>query len=479
MRVKTWQQSNFLTPNRNLFTAKGDFLSLDGFIPSLDSRALERMPSWTGHIDFEADFVQPAGAFYDADDQYFCFVGTGEDTSPNDALGLMTIDHGLLTTAGVYSTGDGSTTALQELGGNHKQNLLYLLDDYWFIGYDGYVYNNGNYIGVGSPSSLFTTRKTHTLLPVRDSIYMIDINDIIHRYNPDDTDFDVFYEPDQDLNVYHAIHYREHIVMFGRPSDGSLIVYQVDDRPPAELRQLVRLPSESGAYLPDQATATYATPWAIHDDRLFFSPGFYWSDDSDAEIAPIWTFDGNSVELVDNVEAPIVPNAWGLLNWRGRLLLYFVNNAAQHIYVLHGGRFVQILDAAYTTSNWADLYAVAGEIWLPRQDSGTEGWTRLDDFETGVFTSSWLDMDRPTEQKHLSHLAAIVSAAQSSLSVKLEYRTESGSWTEAAETSNARHIVAQNLGVDFYLLQLRVTFTDTGNVDVDLESIAATYSYGR
>lgn len=163
------------------------------------------------------------------------------------------------------------------------------------------------------------------------------------------------------------------------------------------------------------------------------------------------------------------------------MLLYFINNTDQRIYVYHGGEFVQVLDGDQDTADWFDLYALGGELWLSTLDGPTEGWTLLDAYENPVFTSSWLDMDRPTVRKHLSHLACVVSDAKADFKVKIEYRTESGAWTTAVETENSRHVVATDIGLDFYLLQLRVTFTDdSGNdEDVKLESIAATYSYGR
>jgi hypothetical protein len=477
MRVQTWQQTEFLKPNRNQYVDKGDYWSIDGFIPSRDGMSLKRMPSWTGHIDFVTDFSQPYGALYSHSPDQFLFVGKSAEHTPN-RLGVMGIEQADLSTVGIHSHGSG---APDQLGGNHKQNLYYALNSFWWIGSDQDVYACASAYG-GTLYNWYTSENAIALLPVRDTMFLVNDDDEIWEFDYPTTTFNIYYDTEMLINVKHAFHYRENIVLFARHDDGAHAIYLVDDRSPATFRQLTRMPFETGTYLPDEASATWSTPWAIHDDKLFFSPGLYWSDDSDAEIVPIWLFDGSSVEMVELVEAPIVPNAWGLVTWRDRLLLYFLNNTAQYIYLYHNGRFTQLLDGAYTLSNWADLYSAGGELWMPRQDaSSNEGWTRLDEYENPVFTSSWLDMGRPTTQKHLSHLAAIVSDAKASFKVKIEYRTESGSWTEAVETANARHVVKQNLGVDFYLLQLRVTFTDnSGNdEDVALQSIAATYSYGR
>jgi hypothetical protein len=91
-------------------------------------------------------------------------------------------------------------------------------------------------------------------------------------------------------------------------------------------------------------------------------------------------------------------------------------------------------------------------------------------------------MGHLASQKHLSRLAAIVDNPLADFKVKIEYRTEAGSWKEAVEQANARYISAGNLGVTFYLLQIRVTFTDEISPptypQVRLESLAATYGYG-
>lgn len=482
MRVQTWQQSEFITPGRYEYTDTGDFWSIDGFIPSVDGHALERMPSWTGHIDFVSNFVQPYGALYDAAYRRYLFVGTSEYHEEGDRLGVMLIPAADLSPYGLTTHED---TAPSELGGNHKQNLIYALGKFWWIGSDGDVYYCDNPYGT-TISNPYTAEDAIAIIPVRDTIFLVNDSDEIWYYDTTTSAFVIYYDTLLPLNVKHAFHYRENIVLFAQHEDGSHAIYLVDDHPPATLRQLTRLDYETGILVSTASNAKWATAWAIHDDKLFFSPGSYMTTSppsmgamNQSDLYPIYAFDGNSIEYVDTIDPPITPKAWGLLRWRHRLLLYFISAGEQYIYAYHKGRFVQILDATYTTSAWSDLYSVGGHLWIPRQDGGTEGWTRLDEYDNPVFTSSWLDMGRPTVQKYLSHLSALVSEAVSNITVKIEYRTESGSWTTAVQTANARHVVANNLAVPFYALQLRITFTDTGNDDLNLESISATYSYGR
>ena len=472
MRVQHWQQDQFITPNRYYHHSAGDFWSLDALLPARDNQSLKRMPSWTGHIDYVSNFDYPFGAYYEVLNNKFYFIGT--DTANSD-IGQMVIEHADLSTSGVHQL----SSTPSEIGGRHKLNVAAALNSFWLVGSDRDVYRTATTPG-GYTAAAYTGGDAHALLTVRDTIFMLTQTDDLYRYDNDASAF-ASYLDNPVINVEYMMHYRENIVLFCRQPDGALYVYLVDDRPPADLRQLAYIETATGRYVPDDVAASWATPWAIQEDKLFFSPGVYWSSSSDCEVIPIWLFDGNSVELVDKVDAPVVPTAWGLVQWRGRLILYFLSASAQYIYLYHGGRFVQVLDGALTCPDDADLYPMAGELWLPTTESATDGWTRLEDYEDGVFISSWIDMGRPTVQKHLLNLSAVVSDAVADFYTKIEYRTESGSWTQAANTANARHIVATDLGVDFYLLQIRVTLDDnTGNdEEIELESIAATYSYGR
>jgi hypothetical protein len=485
--VQTWIQEDFKTPNQQIYRKAGDFLSLDNLIPSVDGKRLERLPTWTGHVDFVTDFDTPYGAFYDESDERFGFMGSSTELEPGVGtfVGTMLIAHSdFATTYGIYTMG---TNMGEKIGGNHKQNLWNIMGRFWFIDENGDVFDAADpyasSVTIRYNASNYSNDQAIAILPIRDTIFMVTDADLVYYHDPDAADqndtFVLYYDTVTTLNVRNVVHFREDIVLFAGHDDGSTMIYQIPDSEPADLRQLIRLPAETAQYLP--GSGQWGNPFCIHQDRLYFSPGIYWSDASNAEIAPIWIYDGNSVELVENVEAPIVPTAWGLEEWRGRLLLYFLKSGNQHVYLLHGDRFVQINDDTYTLPAHADLYVLGGEVWMPTMEGETEGWTRLDDFATGTFTSSWLDFGHPASQKHLSRLACVVTGAVTNFNVKIEYRADNETtWTEAVEEDNSRHVDAGNLGKTFYLLQIRVTFTDSTGSETAayLESLAATYSYG-
>jgi hypothetical protein len=328
---------------------------------------------------------------------------------------------------------------------------------------------------------MYGSADARAVIPVRDTIYLITDTDEILWYNSGSGSFESVLDPWLTLDGQFVCHYRNDLLLLGYHKDGSLSIYRIDELPPADLRQIDRLEPHTGQLEPDDANAQWATPWALYHDNLYFSPGAWITPDDAFDEIPVYRFDGAKVQLIDVVEAPITPHAWGLVKWKERLLLYLLDDGDQRVYVLHGGRFTQYLSTTYTLPALADLYSVGGHLlMLTEQDSSDAFAITRRPATTNVFTSSWLDMNHPASKKHLSRLACVVSDDVEDFNVKIEYRTEGGSWTQAVQEDNARHVDAGNLGVEFYMLQIRITFTDgTGNYeDISLESLAATYSYG-
>jgi hypothetical protein len=482
--VATWQQTEFKTPNRQFFRDKGDYYSLDQFIPSRDLRQLERFPTWGTRLAFPEHWDWTEGAHYDEDDNRFVFIGRS-DTSGTNALSTYYVAHSDWS----VSARTQLTTTIDDIGGIHNRNVLFKFDTYMIVGDDGNVYQATDYSS--ALSAVYSDGDAQALLAVRDTIWLLTTADEILRWDPDTPAFAAYFTPEMPLNARYWLHFRDYFMLFGQQTDGTMIIYQVDDHEPVDIRQLATLPNESGHYLGGAFALDWASPFTIHEDRVYFSPGAYrtYNDSSpNFDKVPIYVFDGNSVELVDIVQSEIVPQVWGLLSWKGRLLLYFFRDQDEYIYLYTGGRFVQILYTEVDLLTRADLYCLAGDLATNTESQAGTGdgvqFLRAA-AATNTFTSSWLDMGRPTSVKFLSRLSAVVSGQAEDLEVKVEYRTElngtTGSWTTAvANTDNQRHLVAEDLGVRFHLLQIRVTFTDNTSTDPDtrLETIAATYSYG-
>jgi hypothetical protein len=478
--VHTWVQDKFLRPRQDLYRRDGDFYSLDEMLPSLDGRRLQRSPTFgASHITYPTDFDEPLGAVYDEANDYIVIVGASAAVPPTDRVGAFTIDHADFSKSSVYTTASSPT----DIGGIHKSNVLHVQNGFWFVGTDGDVYLASDPYGQ-TASNKYGSGDANALIRALDTIFLLTTSDEILRWNTGSGTFETLYDTWLDLGGQFITFYRNDFILLGYDTDGSCMLYRIDALPPANLRQIARLEPHTGQLLPDDANADFATPWALYDDDLYFSPGLWVTPDDVCEKVPIYRYTGSRVELVDTLDGDITPHAWGLTTWRDRLLLYLLDGGDQRIYVLHNDKFTQFLSASFTLPADADIYSVGGELAMITTVSGNDGvsLTRYKSTSGNVFTSSWLDMGAPASRKHLSRLACMVTGHASDLKVKIEYRTEAGSWTTATEQDNVRHVDVGNLGVQFYLLQLRVTFTEDISPatypDVYLENIAATYSVG-
>jgi hypothetical protein len=476
--VSSWTQNEFLRPNQEIWRRDGDFHSLDNFLPSLDGLRLIRAPSWSDHITYPTDFKEPLHVLYDGFYDNIVVIGSSTAGSP-DVVGSFYLDEHDLSKSAVQSL-TGVPTDISNM--RHKEAAHYVFDTFWFIGSDGDVYEASNPYD-GTAATKRYTGTAYAIIPCRDTVHIITSTDEVLRWNDDTSTFESYYSNWLKMNNRFFTWYRDEIVFLGFHIDGSLCIYSVDQTPPVQLSQLARLPGSTYEITPDTNNGRWGTPWALYDGHIYFSPGAWLSPDSTFEKIPVYRYTGAKVEHVDTVDVPVSPYAWGLTTWQERLILYFIGDSDQRIYVLHRGRFVQVIDTAYPVSNDADLYAAGSYlVMLCDDDSANAGLRLTRNKADGVFTSSWVDMGHPASQKHLSRLSCQVGNPTADFKVKIEYRTEDGAWTEAVETDDARYVSAGNLGVTFYLLQIRVTFTEEIDPktypDVTLESVAATYSYG-
>ena len=482
--VKTWQQTEFETPNVEFFRSKGDYYSLDQFIPTRDLQQLKRFPIWASRIDQAADFDDCEFIHYDETNDRFVFVG--QEYAWALKVGTFYVSHDDWAASAVN---DFTSTGPSRLGGAHKGNVVFALDEWMFVGSDGDVYDGAGDYDASSLTNVYGDGDAHSLLAVRDTVWLLTTGGAIKKWDPTTSSFAAYFTPTTDVNARHWLHFRDYFMLFGRQNDGTMVIYRVDDQEPVSIRQLAILPSETGQYKPESSDKDWSAPYVVHEDRVYFSPGAYrtYSATPEFDRVPIYVFDGNSVELVDVVDPGFVPDVWGLLSRKGRLLLYFAATLEQYVYVLSGGRFTEILSSTERMQPYGDVYSVGGELVMNTEVSvgGDDGVRFLRSAANNVFTSSWLDMGNPTSVKYLSRISAVISGQATDLEVKVEYRTElngtTSSWTTAvANTDNVRYVSGEDLGARFELLQIRVTFTDNTATDPDarLESIAATYSYG-
>jgi hypothetical protein len=163
------------------------------------------------------------------------------------------------------------------------------------------------------------------------------------------------------------------------------------------------------------------------------------------------------------------PAARGLTSWRGELLYYEPYSGDPNVRLMVGDRFYSFLpDTAsipYTATTNPIVASLAGELIITGDVSGTEGIHHAGSsaYADGYAVSSWLHCDHPGQEKRLQRIAVHLDTATANTSITLKYRVNGAtSWTQAAtQTQATTYLVADNIGVDFYTLQIRVDLADT------------------
>ncbi|MGD2147899.1 MAG: hypothetical protein PVH41_14475, partial [Anaerolineae bacterium] len=281
--VQTWTQDQFLRPRQTLYRRPGDFLSIDELLPVFDGTRLERSPTFgADHITYPSNFDTPGAMFYDQANDKTVVVGVSDAIPPSDLVAQFAIAHADFSKSGTYQT----TSSPTAIGGAHKRNVCYVQNGFWFIGDDGDVYLASDPYGQAAANK-YGSGDARALVPARDTVYLITTSDEILRWNTNSGTFESFYDTWLQIGGEYLCHYRNDFILVSYENDGACILYRIDDLPPAELREIARLQPHTGALLPDDANAQWATPWALYDDDVYFSPGAWITPDEAFEQVPI------------------------------------------------------------------------------------------------------------------------------------------------------------------------------------------------
>jgi hypothetical protein len=467
MSVKEWVQREWTHPNVDLYAEKGDFSSMAAFMPSPNKRELQRAPSWTGFLQYPADFGRVLGGFYNQALDAFVLVG---QLTSNNHLASANI---------IYPTFSGPHTLIASalsLGGAHKQNLLWWGDKLYVIASDGNVYYGSSY--TSTLASTYAGGDAHILLPVADRLFMISTAGVVTRFtNPGFQTFYTFY-PATPLDVIHVLAYHGYLMVFARGNDGSHFVHRLGDYKPTALHQITAMPYTTGEY------TTYDSMFALHNDKVYFSPGLYTAVDQVTKTIDIYSFNGASVDHVSRI-GPItsMPTAMGLVEWRNQLLFYALVDGEQQFKILINDRdFTDFAPNTAILLTGGDAYSAGGELGMTIESGGNDGITYLVGSGGSTLTTSYLDLGHPGILKNVIHITAILDDSMASFNVKLEYRTDdTAGWTTAINTSQTKHVQSAAINVEFYRIQIKITYDDqtvAGGQDVRLQSLSMVYNIG-
>ncbi len=489
MKQQTWTQSQWTQAKRHRQDKPGDFWNLDGMYPTPDRRQLRRSPGWSPFTIW-TDVDRPSGAFYNAglfDAPYYYFY------CRHDAkLKLLVYEGQGWNTNVSYSTNHDLTLADARLRGHHgRNNLLWYGQDIFYISHgDKDVYKSANFGAAALIYDGAANDAAQLLLLHGDRIYLITETGQVWKSNSTAAGFTQIFDPAPFLNVRYAVATSHYLLLFVHMEQAAIQLFHLPltnvDNVTPELLPIDTIPNVPGNIPIADQTRNHIMPWANNGEDVYFTSGTY--PEFDQPRLDVFQYNGSRVKKIAEAHDLANPTssvyAFGLTFWHGELLMYQVAPAATWIRMLVGDRFVDFHELSSTvpwstqSSAWSAVYNLAGNLFVAGLNTTpATGFVHSMGYSAGHLITSWLDMDTPGHPKRLNRLTANVEGHAAGATVTIYYRVDGAtSWTSAVATANAANIEADNLGVDFRRLQLKVAITDTGDSDVRLDTITARYT---
>lgn len=476
--VKEWTQREWTRSRVDLYNRPGDFYNLSGLSPDPTRHTLKRSPAWSSHLT-HSGLTAVKAMFYDENNDRYVLLGTNAASHLASTYFSSAWSH-------VASTYELSA-ATSGPGGLSCRNVAYFGGHLYIIGANGHVYRGASY--TSSLSDFYTSTDAVALAVLGGRIYLAHTYGKISRLNDAGDAFETHYDSITNFYPLFMTAFRGYLLIVAKQYNGTVHLYRLPqsayESNPAFLHQIAVVPSASANY------PTYGSLFALHDDKLYFSPGRYTNPDG-TKVIDIHAFNGSQVERVAQVPDSVAsPGAAGLIHWRGELLLYAPSGSGTQNYKMlvgnpsAGAQAGQFVDAIPGTINVTGLSAIAanlgGELITVGLDGSSNhgihhaGGAALQD---GYVQTSWLDMGSPGTLKRLERITALLDGKASDFKILLKYRTDDNTdWTTATTGNNTRRAHIANLGIEFYQLQLRVDLDDdTGNdEDIRITALSVTY----
>jgi len=472
--IKTWTQRRFERANVDLALPSGGkdahtVADLYCLAPDPNTGILRRGPGWTLAQAFPSGFKLPAGAFYDQANQRFCFIG--ENASGDCVL--------IYTTSFTSWSGPHTLVSGKALGGLSGRNVAYWGGYLWIITDDGYLYRGTSY--TSALSSFYSGGDAQLLAPMNDRMFAATSNGTVLRLTST-PGMGAYHDPVGDLNPVFLAAFHQYMTVVSQGDDDAIHIFRLPDYSAHGLHQLGTLPTPT--YGGDEGC-----PFALYDDRIWLLTARQRQTASQYGI-DAYAFNGSRIEraaYLDGQPAATDPDASGLLVWNNRLVYYRLDVSANngHTFkVLAGDTFVDYAPlSGYGGAGLLTPVAWAlGDYLVVTSAGGGDGqlhYANRSSLQDGYVVTSRLDMGYPGRKKRLEQITAILDGAAADFKTVVKYRVDDvGGWTTATTADNSRIARVAGLGVEFYLLQLRVELDDdTGNEeDIGLECVAVTYS---
>ncbi len=469
--VKEWVQREWTRSRADLYDRQGDFYNLSGLSPDTTRRALRRSPAWSAHLT-HSGLTAVKAMFYDENNDRYVLLGTNAASHLASTYFSSAWSH-------VASTYELST-ATSGPGGLSQRNVAYFGGYLYVIGANGHVYRGGSY--TSGLSDFYTSTDAVALTVLGGRVYLAHTYGKISRLNDAGSAFETHYDSIANFYPLFMTAFRGYLLVVGKQYDGTLHLYRLpqsaSESNPSFLHEIATVPGASAAY------PTHGSLFALHGDKLYFSPGRYTNPDGTKAI-DIYTFNGSQVERIAQIPDSVAsPGSAGLIHWRGELLFYApAGTGTQNYKMLVGDQFV---DAIPGTINVTGLSAIAanlgGELVTVGLDGSSNhgihhaGGSALQD---GHLITARLDMGHPGLQKLLNRIVVLLDAKATDFKVVVKYRIDdTAAWTTATTANDTQRAISSDIATHFYTLQLRIELDDdTGAGDQDIRILSTSVVY--
>lgn len=474
VRIREWTQRHFTAPNRAIARPSDNprqdpntVETLSALYPDYHTGVLKRGPTWTAAPDLPSGISDIAGAFYDVANERYCLIG---ENSGNMVL--------VYTTTWASWLGPYTILSSKTLGGKTGRNVSFWGGYLWVINEDGDIYRGTDY--TAALASFYASSDAQVLAPMNDRLYGGTDTATVLRLRSDSTMGD-YHDPVGELNPVYLTPFRQYLTVVSEGDDVTIDIFRLPDYAAHGLHQLGRLPSPG-------ILSNTASPFALYDDRIWMLTGRQAESGSTTRI-DVYAFDGHRIRHVawaDGLPALTDPDAVGLFTHHNRLILYNLDCTTAS-----GHTFLTLVGDGF--ADYAPLASVGGSALMTPFATGLGDYmictaygtphdvyyARRDSLQDGYVELSRLDMGHPGLKKRLARLTVVLDGAATNFDVILKYRVDDASaWTTAKTQDNTRIVIADDLAVEFYLLQIRIDLDDdTGNdEDIGIAAVSAVYS---
>lgn len=463
MTQRELYQTIWTRPGCHLHRAPGDFYEMVGLIPTPDRRAIQRGPAWGAFQALPAGIDDLEVITYLAGVDKFLLVGS-------DGSDLVAVSTANLSS---FDTVQTLVAAVSSYGGLHARNVVHWGGHLWAIGSNGNIYRGVWDTGL---SSLYSTTNVTILAPMNDRMYAVDEDGKVLRLNDAADGMETFWTPTHDLEVIHAAALGSSLILFVQQDNSRLSILKLPDYTSSG----VDVRSHQAGTLECAPFNAQDTTFITYNDAIYFTTGRH--ETADAAAFNIYTFAGAGAAFVARVTASSVSTAAaGFLLWQDELLFYEVlvgnTTVTQTVKILLDDSFVSLeeLTGSVRTGLQPITAAIANTIIVTGEDDSDQGFYAADlsTLSDGYLTSAWMSFNTG-RIKRLNEIAVILSTFDTDLDITISYRTDNDTdWTVAVTDDETRHTIAPNIGITFYVLQVKVEIADNSgnNVDVQIQSL--------